>query len=449
MRIAKRLRLPIASVIVVSVLAAAAATPVSADTTARVKDIRPGSASSNPRELAKAGGTLYFSASTKARGRELWKTKGSAASTKLVKDVKRGAKGSSPEELVGVGKMLFFLANDGQVWRTKGTPSSTKRLKAPRWWGPSGVAVMDGKLYWAASGGLWVSGGHPWNTKLLHPVKADSDSGLHRAGDRVYFAGRTVDEGTELWLTDGTKTGTRMVTEIAPGPGSAFVGCNEWAHVGDTVFFTASDDPGYCGWQLWKSDGTSDGTVKLKSFSTAIAPSRLTAMGDTLFFSAYRSSDGTELWKSDGTPDGTAIVKDIVPGSGRSAPDHLTPNRGTLHFEAKDGPHGRELWRSDGTAAGTKLVKDIVQGKRDSYIDLITRSTDGWLFFAAMKPNDGHEPFKSRGTAATTKRITDVRKGSKGGMKAYCTECVARLGGKVFFVGNDGRSGWELWKWVR
>ena len=87
-------------------------------------------------------------------------------------------------------------------------------------------------------------------------------------------------------------------------------------------------------------------------------------MGDTLYFKGSGSScGGRELWKTDGTSDGTVCVKDINPGSDSSDPlDALTVAGGTLFFRANDGTHGNELWKSDGTEDGTVLVKDISSG---------------------------------------------------------------------------------------
>src|SRR6185295_13558 len=46
------------------------------------------------------------------------------------------------------------------------------------------------------------------------------------------------------------------------------------------------------------------------------SPEKLTAVGSTVFFSAYSVAAGQELWKSDGTAAGTVMVKDIRPGPG-------------------------------------------------------------------------------------------------------------------------------------
>ncbi len=68
---------------------------------------------------------------------------------------------------------------------------------------------------------------------------------------------------------------------------------------------------------------------------------------------------GSELWKSDGTSAGTVLVCDIRPGASSASPSSLTDVNGTLYFQANDGTNGSELWKSDGTSAGTVLVRDI------------------------------------------------------------------------------------------
>src|SRR5262249_52324726 len=88
-------------------------------------------------------------------------------------------------------------------------------------------------------------------------------------------------------------------------------------------------------------------------------PSSMLAIGSTTYFAADDGVNGIEMWKSDGTADGTALVKDINSGSGSSTPSNLINVNGTLFFSASDGTHGQELWKSNGTAAGTVLVKDI------------------------------------------------------------------------------------------
>src|SRR5439155_25333606 len=88
-------------------------------------------------------------------------------------------------------------------------------------------------------------------------------------------------------------------------------------------------------------------------------PANLTVVGNTLFFTAADELHGRELWKSDGTTAGTVLVKDINPGPQDTQFRELANVNGKLFFSASDSAHGQELWMSDGTDTGTVLVKDI------------------------------------------------------------------------------------------
>jgi len=111
--------------------------------------------------------------------------------------------------------------------------------------------------------------------------------------------------------------------------------------------------------ELWKSDGTAQGTVRVKGgfdFITDPYTMEATAVDRTLFF-VYDN----ELWKSDGTEAQTTVVKSFQPGCcyGRSIGRLISLN-GTLFFLAI-GPDGIDsLWRSDGTAQGTVRITGIV-----------------------------------------------------------------------------------------
>src|SRR5688572_7086451 len=96
--------------------------------------------------------------------------------------------------------------------------------------------------------------------------------------------------------------------------------------------------------------------------SAHASPQFLTPLGDTLFFRASDIVNGAELWKSDGTTLGTVMVADLNQGPASSDPQYLELVGTTLYFIANDGVHGRELWKSDGTATGTVMVADINQG---------------------------------------------------------------------------------------
>ena len=293
----------------------------------------------------------------------LWYSDGTAAGTLPLAYLPLGTR-----EKYVVGNLLYFTAfnaaGDFLLWRSDGTPSGTIPLKA---FPPYRL------LTWA------------------------------QAGNRLFYEGIesiTDPRGAELWTSDGSAAGTVLVKDIAPGPaGSQFAGRNRvnWAAIGNTLYFIADD--GSSGMELWKSDGSATGTVLVADINPGVGgsnPSWLQAVGDTLFFSASSpgglSSFGNKLWKSDGTTAGTVPVADASSWGPPLSPERLTAVGNTLYFTAINTPDGttpwlgRELWKSDGTAAGTIPVADINPGGGSSWIEWPTLVGDT-LFFRATDAN--------------------------------------------------------------
>ena len=210
--------------------------------------------------------------------------------------------------------------------------------------------------------------------------------------------------------------------------------------VGSTLFFTATTELGA---ELWKTDGTVQGTQLVKDVlpgSGSSDPTKLTAVGNTLFFIAS-TAQGSELWKSDGTSAGTVLVKDIRPGLSSSAPNYLVNSNGTLFFRANDGSTGDELWKSDGTNSGTVLVRDINPGAASSSVTAPT-NIGGVVVFGANDGAEGNELWRSDGTTAGTIRMVTIRPGAAGSNPGY----FGSVGGFVYFSANDGVNGIELWR---
>src|SRR5688572_26944241 len=133
------------------------------------------------------------------------------------------------------------------------------------------------------------------------------------AGGLVFFIGSDPAHGDELWRSDGTEEGTFLLKDIVPGPGSGVSG--GWWIPGDgfvfadTFYFTAQKHERST-W--WKTDGTRAGTVPfLPGFRGSL---RLFPVDETLYL--FRNCTGAgscELWKSDGTLAGTVKVKTLPP----------------------------------------------------------------------------------------------------------------------------------------
>jgi len=101
----------------------------------------------------------------------------------------------------------------------------------------------------------------------------------------------------------------------------------------------------------------------------------------TLLFFATDEPHGRELWRSDGTADGTQLVRDIRPGPESSiAYGGSAIFAGQLAFAASDGQGGAQLWSSDGTEAGTVLVRDAMPGLAAATVRLLTPAGERMWF---------------------------------------------------------------------
>ena len=253
-------------------------------------------------------------------------------------------------------------------------------------------------------------------------------------GDTLFFCADDGIHGYELWKSDGTHEGTALVKDLSSGE-------NDYCYIGEMVsasgmlFFSSGRA------ELWKSDGTDSGTVLVKAMY-GYDIHGLTELGDMLYFGAEDFGDSLELWKSDGSESGTVLIKVISSDPSRESSQltQLTDFGGALFFEADDSVHGHELWKSDGTEAGTVLVKDIVQGNGSSYPWQLS-VTGNELFFSANDGVHGEELWKTDGTREGTVMVKDIAIGI-GKSDPYD---LTAMSGVVLFEANDGTYGEELW----
>jgi ELWxxDGT repeat protein len=224
-------------------------------------------ASSSPSNFTALGqGRILFTASDPEHGNELWFTNGTAAGTHLVVDLWPGsnlpysganatANSSNPSQILPLGNGLALVsADDGvhgrEFWVTDGTAEGTSLL-ADIW--PGGGSGNPG-------GGTSYYGPYP-------PYGPSSGPGgsLALGNCTALFSATDPLHGTELWITDGTTDGTRLLEDINRNvQGFASSTPSYFAALEDgRVIFTADD--GVNGTEPWVTDGTSAGTHLLSN----------------------------------------------------------------------------------------------------------------------------------------------------------------------------------------
>jgi ELWxxDGT repeat protein len=126
----------------------------------------------------------------------------------------------------------------------------------------------------------------------------------------------------------------------------------------------------------------------IKPFRASSNPEQLTSVNGILYFVADDGIHGKELWKSDGTEQGTFMVKDIIPGTGDGVIKNLVNVGGRLFFAASNPQiinklNGGEtkLWKTDGTVAGTIELKDGVNNPLESLKPTNLTNVNGTLYY--------------------------------------------------------------------
>jgi ELWxxDGT repeat protein len=358
----------------------------------------------NPWSLTAIGSTLWFGGQG-ANGAELWKSDGTDVGTTLVKDINPGPGSSNPDGFAAVDGVVYLSADDGthgyELWRTDGTAAGTSMVAdinpdvVPQLWTPRSKGSFPLEL-----------------TGVDHTLFFTAYDGVSR----------------QLWRSDGTAAGTKLVTLIAPVPPQAFYDADWQVCLALQSRFCAPMPYG------------------------APSPTGLTTVGHTLFFAADDGLHGDELWKSDGTPTGTVMVKDINQATpymasccggsiqleavrtrvtAPSSPRMFNVVGDNLYFVA-DGPptlgcaciSTSALWRSDGTDAGTTAITGI-----DGTVFGATHFDGGFLVstFSGLYWNDGVRSAAVKLVSGSTRAITP-------------------LGRTAYFAHDDGVHGEELWK---
>lgn len=254
-------------------------------------------------------------------------------------------------------------------------------------------------------------------------------------GDKLYFC-----NAQQLFVTDGTAQGTQVVKEFPQNGQPVILSVLN----GKLLFFVSDNTHGR---ELWVSDGTEAGTKILVDINAGIAngipPVYSAHMDDILpvlnndaYFYANNGSDGIELWKTDGTTPGTVMVANVntTPGEGirdSFSNKEMTVYNNKLYFHATTPADGEEIWSTDGTAAGTQRLTDIVPGNTQSSAGSFFVFNNKLLFSAvelATAPN-GYVAHIYAYDGSNITPLTD---------SVFCRETPEyhAIGNKVFFIAD-------------
>jgi ELWxxDGT repeat protein len=403
------------------------------------------SSNDTPAGLTNVNGILYFVADDIENGLELWRSDGTAAGTRVVKDINPGGASSEPSLLTSMNGILYFTAyhpsTGRELWRSNGTVAGTVLVKEFIA-GPDGPVqitepgVMGNAMYFFVDNGFWKSTGTSYGTTLvkngLTPERDAIDAASHiptPINGLLYFAA-----SGSVWVSNGTAAGTHAVTPVTLYSNPQFTAFNGSIYYFD-YWFEDEEYTAYARLMKMNPNGTNVGEVwRTPSYMHDVEipgyiPDLATVNNFLLFDGIAQKGQGQKLLKLNATADGVVVVKDAFPSTASGNPSSFLNVNGLVYFKSTDAVGtDRYVNRTDGTSAGTFQIKTL-----GIVWEIFTAGTN--VFFTGMDGDD-FQLWKTNGTVAGTLLIKE------GDYANYATASYTDLNGLLLFSNAQG----ELWR---
>lgn len=451
---------------------------------------------SNVNEIIFRGNEMFFVATDKKNESQLWKSDGTEKGTVLVNEMAVELNKIEYIKMVDYGNAIYLLVkynNSVMLWKSDGTNAGTIQVKTLNlnlgvYFGIGASFVFNNLIYFIVNDNngesLWKSDGTELGTNNFFKISTNlqkSSTGFYNLNntllfmaskklwklnsfgngiellktfqgrdfntfgtltefkDKVYFKADDNVYGLEIWQSDGTIQGTKILKDIIPQGNSSFsdnYGYFDFSRLypfRDKLYFSSKIDTSE-GFHLWESNGTEQGTIQFEIIKKGTAhsyPGVAIEYKDIFYFRANTVENGFELWKTNGTENGTELFKDIYPGPDSSYPASLTKFKNYLIFIARSSKDKYGLWKTDGTDSGTVLIKNFgeVYGDRKFYI------IKDKIYLIASDGEGRGGLWQSDGTTAGTVFLKDV------GINAFVI-----YNNELYFSENYGYKASRLWK---
>ncbi len=300
---------------------------------------------------------------------------------------------------------------------------------------------------------IWISDGTAAGTvQISDTIKYIGYGGL--LNGKFIFKGISPHCGKEIFITDGTPNGTKLIKDINPGTANSQSIATTMAALNNYLYFAAFTPA--AGYELWKTDGTAANTVLVKDIVAGPVSGidtlafRIASNGTVVLFSANTTENGNELWTSAGTTATTNLLKDINPGSKSSNPRGFSQFNNIILFTitAPDDTT-TQIWRTDGTAGGTVLIKDDIRSFNKyviNYLFPFYHIFKNRAYFLIMDGvHSGDALWSTDGTDATSAHTAFVKDlGLKSGVGSFLLVDAIDLSTKFIFPYSDGSTFFSL-----
>jgi ELWxxDGT repeat protein len=342
-------------------------------------DLNPGPANANPAYFTVYSDKIFFIA---LETNDIWKTDGTIEGTQRVSSAFADQKlfFEHGGMLLGTGRpnnyAYHLIASGGNTFTSllelpMTELGSTTKVVA------SYVQSNDYAIYILAQGvpEIWSLDRSLNAQELGEDLGSVSPFEIRTAGEKFYFVASRLDDTQQfLFVSDGTPEGTRKVTEKIIEP-------QQFILAGQNLICFSGEENGP---NLWFTDGTDAGTRLLSDTHMGIPTNRyINSYNEFRGYFYFALSDevhGEEVWRTDGTKEGTTLVADINPGSGGSTPRNFFSDGQFVYFSAFHPDTGFELYRTDGTEF--TLIEDVLAGPEGSNPRFVQDLGNFFTYFA-------------------------------------------------------------------
>ena len=249
--------------------------------------------------------------------KELWVTDGTVAGTTLLGDLRPGPGGTSPQGYtLFQGRMLFTATTDPNIPDLYAY-DGTNFVLLDRFLGrPREYTLTSTEVYFSAGGrdvgtalGLepWRTDGSVGGSELLDDIYVggigSGPSDLTILGTNILFSASELGNPAQLWKFNLNSDQVELVKDINTigGNSGQIQGLTKFR---DKVYFAGSN--GINGRELWVTDGSNSGTVQLADLDGVLSgnvggsnPQNFTTFNGKLYFTAVDASDGREVFVLD------------------------------------------------------------------------------------------------------------------------------------------------------
>lgn len=282
----------------------------------------------------------------------------------ILKSADFGEASSSPEDLTIVGDRVFFTADNGingrELWVTDGTAKNTQLLAD-----------------------IWPDNGE-------YPINSSNPRLLSTVGGKLLFWANNGQNGAELWAYDRSLNKMERLTDINEGPGDSLpqFGRDSVLATSNHLFFWVNNNNNS---ELWSSDGTKDGTRLLRETPTnirkRISPLASAVVNNQIIFletnfpTDENGGSVNTLIVSDGTT--TRVLKETTSSSSENgSPLAALGDRLIFNWE-------NSLWIWD---SKSEELPNPRQLSSEYYLPRDFKIAPGRLYFQAFTPDTAGYP---------------------------------------------------------